>query len=57
MFDDLIRWLLGHTVLLVGFVFLLMATTTYWPGRKARFARDAMIPLRDDHHASRQEPV
>ena len=34
--------------LLVGGVFLLLVATVYWPGRKERIQRDAMIPLLDD---------
>ena len=48
MLMDIIVWLMAHSIVLVGLVFLLLLATTYWPGRRARFERDAMIPLRDD---------
>ena len=35
-------------LLTAGGVFLLLVATVYWPGRKERFQRDAMIPLLDD---------
>ena len=43
-----IVWLMQHSIVAVGLVFLLIVVTTYWPGRQARFERDAMIPLDDD---------
>jgi cbb3-type cytochrome oxidase subunit 3 len=48
MLMDIIVWLMARSIVLVGLVFLLLLATTYWPGRRARFERDAMIPLRDD---------
>jgi cbb3-type cytochrome oxidase subunit 3 len=45
---DIMMWLVGHSVVLVLAVFALIVVTTYWPGRRPRFQRDAMIPLRDD---------
>ncbi len=48
-FKDVIIWLVGHWVVPTGLVFLLILVTTYWPGRRASFQRDAMIPLRDDN--------
>jgi cbb3-type cytochrome oxidase subunit 3 len=47
-FIDILPWLAAHSVLLVMAVFGLLIATTYWPGRRARFQKDAMIPLRDD---------
>lgn len=47
-FNDTLMWLVAHSVLLVVAVFLMLVVVTYWPGRKARFQHDAMIPLRDD---------
>jgi cbb3-type cytochrome oxidase subunit 3 len=47
-FTDILMWLVAHSVLLVVAVFAMLVVVTYWPGRKARFQRDAMIPLRDD---------
>jgi cbb3-type cytochrome oxidase subunit 3 len=44
----IIVWLMQRSVVLAGLVFLLILVTTYWPGREARFRRDAMIPLDDD---------
>jgi cbb3-type cytochrome oxidase subunit 3 len=48
MFMSVLHWLLDHSVVLVGGVFVLLVATVYWPGRKERFQRDAMIPLLDD---------
>jgi cbb3-type cytochrome oxidase subunit 3 len=48
MFMTFLHWLLDHSVVLVGGVFLLLVASVYWPGRKARFQRDAMSPRRDD---------
>ncbi len=48
MLMDIVVWLMARSIVLVGLVFLLLLATTYWPGRRARFERDAMIPLRDD---------
>jgi cbb3-type cytochrome oxidase subunit 3 len=45
---DIVMWLMAHSIVFVGLVFLLLVVTTYWPGRRARFEHDAMIPLRDD---------
>jgi len=45
---DIILWLMARSIVGVGLVFLLLMATLYWPGRRARFERDAMIPLRDD---------
>jgi cbb3-type cytochrome oxidase subunit 3 len=45
---QILLFLMRHSIVLVGAVFLLLMVTTYWPGRRARFERDAHIPLRDD---------
>lgn len=45
---DIIIFLMRHSIVLVGAVFLLILVTTFWPGRRARFEHDARIPLRDD---------
>ena len=45
---SILTWLMQYSVVPVGLVFLLIVVTTYWPGRKASFKRDAMIPLDDD---------
>jgi len=47
-FMDIVLWLMARSVVLVLAVFVLLVVTTYWPGRRSRFERDAMIPLRDD---------
>lgn len=44
----IIMWLMAHSIVGVGIVFVLLIASIYWPGRRARFDRDAMIPLRDD---------
>ncbi len=46
---DIVLFLMRHSIVLVGAVFLLLLATTFWPGRRARFERDAGIPLRDDN--------
>jgi cbb3-type cytochrome oxidase subunit 3 len=43
-----IMWLQHNSVVFVFVVFLLMLVTLFWPGRRARFDRDARIPLDDD---------
>ena len=48
MVMNIVLWLMAHSIVFVGLVFLLLLATIYWPGRRARFERDAMIPLRDD---------
>jgi cbb3-type cytochrome oxidase subunit 3 len=45
---DIVLFLMRHSIVLVGGVFMLLLATIYWPGRAARFERDAQIPLRDD---------
>ena len=47
-FMTILHWLLDYSVAFVGTVFLVLVASVYWPGRKARFQRDAMIPLQDD---------
>ena len=49
MVMTILHWLLEHSVTFVGAVFVLLVASVYWPGRKERFQRDAMIPLRDDN--------
>ena len=44
----LLLWLQHHSVVFVSGIFVLMLVTLYWPGRRARFERDARIPLDDD---------
>lgn len=45
---DIVMWLMARSIIGVGIIFVLLMATIYWPGRRARFERDAMIPLRDD---------
>ena len=45
--SPILRFLADYSVVFVGGVFLVLVASVYWPGRKARFDRDAMIPLRD----------
>ncbi|MCC6719695.1 MAG: CcoQ/FixQ family Cbb3-type cytochrome c oxidase assembly chaperone [Acetobacteraceae bacterium] len=44
----ILHWLLDHSVAFVGLAFLALVASVYWPGRKERFQRDAMIPFQDD---------
>jgi len=48
MTTGIVHWLLDHSVAIVGGMFLLLVASIYWPGRKERFQRDAMIPFHDD---------
>jgi cbb3-type cytochrome oxidase subunit 3 len=41
-------WLQHHSVVFMFTVFSLLLATVFWPGRSARFERDARIPLDDD---------
>ncbi len=45
---DIVMWLMARSIVGVGIIFVLLMATIYWPGRRARFEQDAMIPLRDD---------
>lgn len=44
-----VLFLMRHSVVLFGLVFLVLMATTFWPGRRAGYDRDAGIPLRDDN--------
>ena len=46
---DIIIFLIRYSIVPVMLVFVLLVVITYWPGRRARFDRDAQIPLRDDN--------
>lgn len=37
-----------YSVVMMVIVFSLLMVTVFWPGRRARFDRDALIPLEDD---------
>jgi len=45
---SILHWLWENSVVFVGGVFLLLVASVYWPSRRERFQRDAMIPLLDD---------
>jgi cbb3-type cytochrome oxidase subunit 3 len=45
---DVMVWMMQHSIVVVGGVFILIVVTTYWPGRKSRIERNALIPLEDD---------
>ncbi len=47
-FTTIMHWLQDYSVAFVGGAFLVLVASVYWPGRRARFDRDAMIPLQDD---------
>ena len=49
-FMTIMHWLQDYSVAFVGVAFLVLVASVYWPGRRARFDRDAMIPLQDDKH-------
>ncbi len=44
----IVHWLQDHSAAFVGGAFLVLVASVYWPGRKERFQRDAMIPFQDD---------
>ena len=43
-----IRWMEHYSVAVVFVVFVLIAVTTYWPGRRAAIERNGRIPLDDE---------
>ncbi len=45
---EIILFLMRHSIVLVGAVFVVLVVVIYWPGRRAGFEHDANIPLRDD---------
>ncbi len=45
---EIVLFLMRHSIVLVGAVFVLVVAATYLPGRRAGFDQDANIPLRDD---------
>ena len=45
---DIVIFLMRYSIVVVMAIFILLVVTTYWPGRRARFDRDANIPLHDD---------
>ena len=48
MVSTVLGWLLEYSVALVGTVFLLLVASVYWPSRRERMQRHAMIPFDDD---------
>ena len=47
-FNALLLFLKQYSVAFMFVVFVLLVASVLWPGRGARFAKDAMIPLEDD---------
>jgi cbb3-type cytochrome oxidase subunit 3 len=45
---DVIMWLVRYSIVPVMIAFLLTVIFTYWPGRRDRIQRDAMIPFHDE---------
>lgn len=45
---SVIVWLMQHYVVVVTTIFVLIAVTTYWPGRRASIERHGLIALDDD---------
>jgi cbb3-type cytochrome oxidase subunit 3 len=45
---SIVMWVEHHSIVLMVAVFLLIAITTYWPGRKRAIERHGRIPLDDD---------
>jgi cbb3-type cytochrome oxidase subunit 3 len=46
--NDVIMLLVRYSIVPVIIAFLLIVITTYWPGRRDRIQRDAMIPFHDE---------
>ena len=44
----IVQWLRDYSIVWMFAVFVITLVFTFWPGRKARFDRDAQIPLQDD---------
>ena len=47
-FTAVVLFLRQYSILFMLVVFVLLVATVMWPGRRARFERDARIPLDDD---------
>lgn len=45
---SILGWLVEHSVVLVGTVFLVLVASIFWPGRRDSLQRHAMIPFDDD---------
>jgi hypothetical protein len=45
---QIVQWLRDYSTVWMFAVFLITVGLVFWPGRKARFDRDAQIPLQDD---------
>ncbi len=44
----ILQFMRDYSIVWMFAVFVLILAVTFWPGRQARFDRDARIPLRDD---------
>jgi cbb3-type cytochrome oxidase subunit 3 len=42
------QWLRDYSIVLMLVTFVMLLALTFWPGRRARFERDAEIPMQDD---------
>ena len=47
-FIDAVLWLRTHSVVPMAVVFLIIAATTYWPGRRKSVESHGTIPFRDE---------
>ncbi len=47
-FIHAVSWLRTHSIIPMMIVFVLIAVTTYWPGRRKTIERNGMIPLQDE---------
>jgi hypothetical protein len=43
-----VHWMIRNSVAVTLPVFLLIAASLYWPGRRARIERHGLIPLDDE---------
>ena len=44
----IVHWIRDYSILFMLATFTLIVATTFWPGRKKRFERDARIPFDED---------
>lgn len=42
-----LQWLQQHSIIFMFVAFVMILVTTFWPGRKKTFDRDARIPFQD----------
>ena len=45
---QIVQWLQHYSTAIMMAVFVMIVVTTFWPGRRDRFDKDARIPLDDE---------